>query len=168
MHFFLSLRAVYILLGFGSFCVPVQTAGRGAHVPLSPVTLASVRITLHLHSLLLLSLRLIKNDNELGKGQYVPFSVLLALSLSISLTLHPLNHFSRSPPPALKGPRTNYQKGHFHLWSEGLNRYLFHAFKIKPILLLSVWFVYFCTSICMLFLSRGNVRDAIHLEPQLY
>jgi len=51
-------------------------------VPLSPVTLASVRITLHLHSLLLLSLRLIKNDNELGKGQYVPFSVLLALSLS--------------------------------------------------------------------------------------
>lgn len=56
-------------------------------MPLSPVTLASVRITLHLHSLLLLSLRLIKNDNELGKGQYVPFSVLLALSLS--LTPHP-------------------------------------------------------------------------------
>lgn len=53
-------------------------------MPLSPVTLASVRITLHLHSLLLLSLRLIKNDNELGKGQYVPFSVLLALFLSLT------------------------------------------------------------------------------------
>ncbi len=65
----------------------MQPAGRGVHVPLSPVTLASVRITLHLHSLLLLSLRLIKNDNELGKGQYVPFSVLLALSLSLSLSL---------------------------------------------------------------------------------
>ncbi len=65
----------------------MQPAGRGVHVSLSPVTLASVRITVHLHSLLLLSLRLIKNDNELGKGQYVPFSVLLALSLSLSLSL---------------------------------------------------------------------------------
>lgn len=57
------------------------------HVPVSPLTLASVRITLHLHSMLLLSLRLIKNDNELGKGQHVPFSVLLACSLSLSLFL---------------------------------------------------------------------------------
>lgn len=80
--------------GYGSFCVPVQPAGRGVHVPLSPVTLASVRITLHLHSLLLLSLRLIKNDNELGKGQYVPFSVLLALFLSLDLS-----HLLTPPTP---------------------------------------------------------------------
>lgn len=68
---------------------------RTAHVLVSPLTLTSVRITLHLHSVLLLSLRLIKNDNELGKGQHVPFYVLLAwspllpplVSLSLSLSL---------------------------------------------------------------------------------
>lgn len=65
---------------------------------------------------------------------------------------HSLSLFSCPPPPpppplsyssVLKGPRTNYQKGHFHLWTAGFNRYLFHAFKINPILQLSLWFVYF-------------------------
>lgn len=98
-------------------------------------------------------------------------------SLSVSiLPLHPFCSLSLPPVHAslslsfsivLKGPRTNYQKGHFHLWTAGFNRYLFHAFKINPILLLSVWFVYFALEYSF---SRkgGNARDAIHLEPPLY
>ena len=79
-------------------------------------------------------------------------AVSLSLSLSLSLPSPcppPSLSLSLSFPPflslssVLKGPRTNYQKGHFHLWTAGFNRYLFHAFKINPILLLSVWFVYF-------------------------
>lgn len=86
----------------------------------------------------------------------VPLSLSLSLKFILSLCLPP------SAPPllqpllllhglalpffffiVLKALGTNYQKGHFHLWTAGLNRYLFHAFKIKPVLLLSVWFVYF-------------------------
>lgn len=64
---------------------------------------------------------------------YSPFLSLSLFSFSLSF----------SYCSVLKGPRTNYQKGHFHLWTAGFNRYLFHAFKINPILQLSVWFVYF-------------------------
>lgn len=68
----------------------------------------------------------------------------LPLSLSLSFSI------------VLKGPRTNYQKGHFHLWTAGFNRYLFHAFKINPILLLSVWFVYFALEYS--FSGRGEMH----------
>lgn len=122
--------------------------------------------------MLLLSLRLIKNDNELGRASMSlsklnessslffsmfarlillsifsfahflqPLSRSLCLSLCLSLSFSP--SFPSSYSSVLKGPRTNYQKGHFHLWTAGFNRYLFHAFKINPILQLSVWFVYF-------------------------
>lgn len=69
------------------------------------------------------------------------FSLFLVSLLSLFL----LSAASPPSPPSivLKGPRTNYQKGHFHLWTAGFNRYLFHAFKINPIILLSAWFVYF-------------------------
>lgn len=86
----------------------VDTAGQLGglvHVLVSPLTLASVRITLHLHSMLLLSLRLIKNDNELGKGQHVPFSVLLACS-PLTLPPFPPHSLSVSPSLSLSLPHT--------------------------------------------------------------
>lgn len=74
--------------------------------------------------------------------------------LLIILVLHRVRSVSPPQPVpsslsfiVLRGPRTNHQKGHFHLWTAGFNRYLFHAFKINPILLLSVWFVYFAWNI---------------------
>lgn len=111
---------------------------------------------------------------------FSPCSHVLSRSLFLPPFLHPL------PPPSLslslplssvlEGPRTNYQKGHFHLWTAGFNRYLFHAFKINPILQLSVWFVYFVLERSFSGVGVGgvdggggvNARDAIHLEPPLY
>lgn len=49
--------------------------------------------------MLLLSLRLIKNDNELGKGQHVPFSTLWVLfSVFLAVHLSYSSLYSSSPP----------------------------------------------------------------------
>lgn len=84
---------------------------------------------------------------------FFPLHPLCSLSLPQSMPLSPPLSLSLS---LLKGPRTNYQKGHFHLWTAGFNRYLFHAFKINPILLLSAWFVYFALEYS--FSRRGEMH----------
>lgn len=87
-------------------------------------------------------------------NEFILAGVLHTLPPSLpSLSSVPLSLFLSS---VLKGPRTNYQKGHFHLWTAGFNRYLFHAFKINPILLLSVWFVYFALEYS--FSGRGEMH----------
>lgn len=85
-----------------------------------------------------------------------PLHLFCSLTLSLSLSLAQSMPLSLSVFIILKGPRTNYQKGHFHLWTAGFNRYLFHAFKINPILLLSVWFVYFALEYS--FSGRGGMH----------
>lgn len=67
----LSKRPPVLLEHLSLTVLPVPKWPAGNGVLTSLLTLASVRITVHLHSTLLSSLRLIKNDNELGEGQLV-------------------------------------------------------------------------------------------------
>lgn len=93
---------------------------------------------------------------SLSRCSLVLLLSLFFLSTLSAVCLSPPVHASLSFCIVLKGPRTNYQKGHFHLWTAGFNRYLFHAFKINPILLLSVWFVYFALEYS--FSRRGEMH----------